>query len=425
MSAVLNKVPLLKLRRGAGEVVQLNISRWFVMAALILSLTVGVQAETLTGLDVLVRDKFKALAGKRVGVITNHTGRDRKGRPIVDLFREATGGVKLAAVFSPEHGFTGKAEHGKRVKNASLDGVPLYSLYGDTKRPTPEMLKDIDALVFDIQDIGTRFYTYITTLGYALEEAAKAGVEFYVLDRPNPVNGKIIEGFPLEDDVRHFTAYFSIPVRHGMTVGEIARWHDAKAGLNAKLAVISMEGWNRGWYDETKLKFVPTSPNIRALTAALLYPGVGAFEATNVSVGRGTPTPFEIFGAPWLNAGSLADHLNGAGLAGLRFESASFIPSGDNLYTGQPCRGVRVAVTDRDAARPVEAFLRAAVWMRDRHPDDFAPRWEEVPYVSARAFETLYKSSATADDIVGRARAGAAAFKETRAPFLLYPERIP
>jgi uncharacterized protein YbbC (DUF1343 family) len=374
-----------------------------------------------TGLDVLQSQGFASLKGKRVGLIINHTAVNQRGEPLADLLRRAEG-VHLAAIFSPEHGFTGRIEHGQRVENDSYQGIRIYSLYGDTKRPAPETLKDLDALVFDIQDVGARFYTYITTLAYALEEAAKAGLEFYVLDRPNPAGGHVVEGAVLDSEIRHFTAYFSVPARHGMTVGELARWHNDKAGLNARLMVVPVQGWSRNvWWEKTGLPFLPPSPNIRTPKTALLYGGIGIFESTNVAVGRGTPTPFELFGAPWMDGKEVARRLNALRLPGVRFKAARFTPQRDR-YAGEPCSGVRVIVTDRDLIRPVDIFMHAACLLRELSPAEFQPRWEEMPrMVGSREFERLYKSGASAEEILKWTHQSAESFLKQREPFLLYP----
>ncbi|MGQ0644539.1 MAG: exo-beta-N-acetylmuramidase NamZ family protein [Elusimicrobiota bacterium] len=379
------------------------------------------RAEVFTGLDVMVADGFLPLRGKKVGVITNHTGVDRRGRHIVDLLKSEPS-VKLAAVFSPEHGFTGRVEHGQRIEDDIHGGVLVYSLYGKTKRPTPEMLKGLDALVFDIQDVGARFYTYITTMGYALEEAAKAGIEFYVFDRPNPITGRIVEGEILDPSIRHFTAYFSVPARHGLTVGEIAVLHNDQARLGARLRVIKMEGWNRGWWQDTGLKFIPPSPNIRDPRTALLYSGIGAFEATNVSVGRGTSIPFQVLGAPWMDGKALAKRLSKARLPGVRFKPVTFMPDGQNLYSGQLCRGVRLVVTDPDALRTMDVFTHAACAVRDLYRTRFELRWEEMPrLVGSKRFEDAFISDQTAKQILVPFHAGAEAFMRQRKPYLLYP----
>ena len=251
-------------------------------------------AKVLTGIDVLARDGFKQLAGMRVGLVTNQTGRDRAGRSTIDVLYKAPN-VKLVALFSPEHGIRGAADEKVSDSKDEQTGLPIYSLYGETRRPKPEQLKDLDALVFDIQDIGTRFYTYISTLGYVMEEAAKAQRPVFVLDRPNPIGGLEVEGPVADADKLSFTAYHTIPVRHGMTIGELAQLFNQERNIGCDLRVVEMEGWRRAmWLDETNLIWVNPSPNMRSLTEATLYPGIGLLETTNVSVGRGTDTPFEV-----------------------------------------------------------------------------------------------------------------------------------
>ncbi len=397
-------------------------SRIAALLLLLLVAAVSVQAKVITGLDVLAAENFDRLRGKRVGVITNHTGVDAKGRSIIELLSGATG-VTLAAIFSPEHGFTGRARDGAVIGDDRWKDIPIYSLYGKTHRPTVDMLAGLDALVFDIQDIGARFYTYITTMGYALEECANSGIEFYVLDRPNPVTGRIVEGEILDPAVRHFTAYFSVPVRHGMTVGEIAQWHNTKSGLKAKLRVVRMEGWARGWWDETGLRFLPPSPNIRTPRAALLYSGIGAFEATNISVGRGTGSPFEVFGAPWLDGRELARRLNDSGLSGVVFKPARFVPKGDNRYAGEVCRGVRVQVKDREAVRPVDIFILASFIIRDLAGEKFVPRWNEMPRVTGtERFREFFQTGAAPEKLLTEVYADVEKFMWERKPFLLYSD---
>jgi uncharacterized protein YbbC (DUF1343 family) len=278
-------------------------------------------AKVLTGIDVLERDGFKQLQGLRVGLVTNHTGRDREGQQTIDALHKAPG-VSLVALFSPEHGIRVSPMRGVGFQDEQT-GLPIHSLYGESRRPRPEQLKELGAIVYDIQDIGARFYTYISTLGYVMEEAAKAHVPVFVLDRPNPIGGLDVEG-PLADaDKLSFTGYHSIPVRHGMTVGELARLYNQERKLGCDLRVIKMEGWRRGmWFDATNLTWVNPSPNMRSLTEATLYTGIGLLETTNVSVGRGTDTPFELVGAPWIDGPGLAAYLNGRQIPGARFVSA-------------------------------------------------------------------------------------------------------
>ncbi|MCB4756118.1 MAG: DUF1343 domain-containing protein [Elusimicrobia bacterium] len=339
-------------------------------------------ANVLCGIDVLERDNFASLTGAHVALITNHTGRDLHGRSTADLFHQAPA-LTLVCVMTPEHGFRGTVEHGVSVQSTidEKTGIPVYSLYGATTRPTIEMLQGADTIVFDIQDIGTRFYTYIATMGQALEVAADQKLRFIVLDRPNPIRGDITEGDILDPDVKRLTGYFPIPIRHGLTTGELAHWMNETQGLKANLTVIKMEGWKRSmWFDDTNLRFRPTSPNMRSLTSALLYCGMGCFEATNVSVGRGTKAPFQLFGAPWMNGKSLAAHLSQAKIPGLTFRAVRFIPKKD-LYKNERCEGIRISIKDQNAARPFQLFLQAFLFIYQNCPA-FKPNWEEVRVVT-------------------------------------------
>ncbi|MGB8987863.1 MAG: exo-beta-N-acetylmuramidase NamZ domain-containing protein, partial [Candidatus Sulfotelmatobacter sp.] len=294
-----------------------------------------------TGVDVLEEHSFDVLqiAGrkKRIGLLTNQTGVDAGGRRTIDVLAQAPG-VSLDAIFSPEHGVTGTLD--TTDMNNSKDaatGIPVYSVYGTkdaARRPPPDVMKQLDAVVIDIQDAGVRFYTYETTLGYFLEGAAKAGVEVIVLDRPDPITGSFVQGPVSDPGAENFTNYWTVPVRHGMTMGELAKMFNTERNINAKLMVVAMEGWQRGdWFDSTGLTWVNPSPNLRSVTAAALYPGVGLIEYTNVSVGRGTDTPFELLGAPWMKSRELAAYLNGRGIAGVRFVPVTFTPTASN-YAG-------------------------------------------------------------------------------------------
>src|SRR5690606_18035167 len=298
------------------------------------------EAVVMTGIDILVRDGFAPLAGQRVALISNHTGRDRNGRSTARLLHEAEN-VELARIFSPEHGYEGNLDTELVADGVDRGtGVPVLSLYGEVRRPTGDMLEGIDAIVFDIQDIGARFYTYISTMGHAMQAAADHGIRFFVLDRPNPINGVDVAGPVLDDGKQSFVGFHRIAVRHGMTVGELARLFKAELGIDVDLQVIAMEDWRRGdFFDATALPWVNPSPNIRNLTAAILYPGIGLLETTNLSVGRGTETPFEIIGAPWLDGTALAARLNGAALPGVAFEPVEFVPD-SSMFQGETCRGV-------------------------------------------------------------------------------------
>jgi uncharacterized protein YbbC (DUF1343 family)/CubicO group peptidase (beta-lactamase class C family) len=376
------------------------------------------QAEVLNGVDVLARGGFKELQNMRVGLITNHTGRDLAGRQTIDVLREAPG-VKLAALFSPEHGIRGQLDEKFSDSIDEKTGLPVYSLYGETRRPKPEHLKDIDALVFDIQDIGTRFYTYMSTLGYAMEEAAKARIPVFVLDRPNPVGGLEVEGPVADEDKLSSIAYHTIPVRHGMTMGELARLFNEQRKIGCDLRVVRMENWRRGmWLDATGQTWVNPSPNMRSLNGATLYPGVGLLETSNVSVGRGTDTPFELVGAPWIDGRKLASHLNGRGLAGVRFVPVRFKPDA-SVHKGAECGGVNVVVTDRALFRPVRTGIEMAVALRRLFPAD----WKADSYarllVNADTLERV-KRAEEPDAIERSWQTRLAEFRRARARALLY-----
>jgi uncharacterized protein YbbC (DUF1343 family) len=383
----------------------------------------------LTGIDVLEADGFALLKGKRVGLITNPTGKDRSGRSTAELLAEAPG-VSLVALFTPEHGITGKSEDINIASSTiMLAGreIPIHSLYGGGivgMRPKEKDLETLDVLVFDIQDIGARFYTYLATMGMALEESAKAGIDFVVLDRPNPINGQTIEG-PILDDLslRKLTptAYFAVPVRHGMTAGEIARMHNKE--VRGKLTVVPMENWDRGmWYDDTKLPWTPPSPNMPDLDAATLYPGVAIFETANVSVGRGTPKPFRWIGAPWIDGKALAADLNADLLDGVQFSAQDYKPS-KSVYAGELCRGVLITVTDRESLRPLAVFRKLDAHLRARYPDQLKYRWDEVKrMVGTDEFHRLIETGGPdeAEHIQALFDRQADSFRKTRQPFLLY-----
>jgi len=331
-----------------------------------------------TGIDVLEEHGFDVLQAtsgkKRVGLVTNQTGIDSQGMRTIDVLAKASG-VSLDAIFSPEHGVTGTLDTtgiGNSVDAAT--GVPVYSVYGGTdaaRRPPADVMKNLDAVVFDIQDAGARYYTYETTLGYFLEGAAAAGIEMIVLDRPDPVTGSFVQG-PLSDAGREsFTNYWTVPVRPGMTMGELAKMFNAERNINAKLTVIPMDGWQRGdWFDSTGLMWVNPSPNLRSVTEAALYPGVAIIEGTNVSVGRGTDTPFELVGAPWMKRKELAAYLNARGIAGVRFVPGTFTPTSSN-YAGQLCSGVNIIVTDRNGFDAPELGMELAGALRKLYPADY------------------------------------------------------
>ena len=328
-------------------------------------------ARVQTGLEVLEAQKFAPLRGKRIGVITNHTGLNAQGRSIVELLAHAPG-VKLVAIFSPEHGLAGRQD----VENIpssrdSSSGLPIYSLYGETRRPTAEMLQNIDTLVFDVQDAGVRFYTYTATMGYCMEEAAKRKIAFYVLDRPNPLGGEVLEGPMLDADKTAFVAYYPVPVRYGLTIGELAQFYNTENHINADLHVIAMKNWRRNYYFEsTGIRWLPPSPNLRTLKGSIVYPGIEILQSAKVSVGRGTETPFEQFGAPWMDGEAVARALNERNLPGLRFAAQPFIPVAE-LYSGKRCGGVGIRITDRAAVRSVRLEIEIATILKKLYPQQF------------------------------------------------------
>ncbi len=327
-------------------------------------------AQTLTGIDVLEAQKFAPLAGKRVGLITNQTGIDRTGRSTIDVLAHAPG-VKLVALFSPEHGIRGSIDARVASTTDEATGLPIYSLYGETERPTDAMLAGIDVLVFDIQDAGVRFYTYITTMGYAMEAAASHHIAFYVLDRPDPLGGERIEGPMLDRERINFVGYFPMPVRMGMTLGEMAQMFNAENKIGCDLHIVRMERWRRQmWFSDTGLPWVNPSPNLRSANAGILYPGLEILQASGVSVGRGTDRPFERIGAPWIRGEELASYLNRREIPGARFEPDKFTPD-SGLYKGELCQGVRVVLTDRNVLQTMRMGIEIAVALDKLYPEQF------------------------------------------------------
>jgi uncharacterized protein YbbC (DUF1343 family) len=326
--------------------------------------------KVMNGIDVLRAQNFAPLAGKRIGLITNHTGLSADGTSTIDLLYRSKV-CKLVALFSPEHGIRGKMDDkfGPSVDEAT--GLHVYSLYGDIRRPTQDMLRKMDALVFDIQDIGARFYTYITTMGYCMEEAAKANILFYVLDRPNPVDGVHIEGPMLDPDKTSFIGYLPLPVRHGMTVGELARYFNEEKKIGVQLHVVEMKSWLRSYYFwDTGQHWVAPSPNMRTMDAALFYPGVCLLEATNVSVGRGTDRPFEIVGAPWIEPRRFAASLTAARISGVRFVPHFFTPNEDKSR-GTKCGGVRLLITNANKLNSVTLGFALILVLNKLYPKEF------------------------------------------------------
>jgi len=376
-------------------------------------------AEVLCGIDVLEQQNFAALQGKRVALVTNHTGLDRAGRRTVDVLAAAKG-VQLAKLFSPEHGLYGLVD--EKVADAvdPVTHLHVYSLYGKTEKPTPEMLKDIDAIVYDIQDVGARFYTYTTTLGLCMQAAAEAKIPMFVLDRPNPITGLICDGPLADEESLNFIAFAPIPVSHGMTHGELARYFNETRNIHCNLTVVPMQNWIRGmWWDETSRLWVNPSPNMRNPNQALLYPGICLLEATNVSVGRGADQPFEMFGAPWIDARKLAAALNAQSLAGLRFVPIEFTPA-SSRFVKQQCNGCYTEVLDREAVRPVEAGIAIVCTLKNLFGEAF--QIDKVGnLLRSKSTLNLIKSGAEVRAVVESWQKPLHEFQIVRGRFLMYP----
>lgn len=369
------------------------------------------------GIDVVMADGYALLQGKKIGLITNHTGRDGSGNFTTEILRSAPG-VEVVALFSPEHGIRGELDEAIGNTTDAFSGLPIYSLYDDTRAPTPEELKGIDALVFDIQDIGARFYTYISTMGLSMSAAAKAGVKFIVLDRVNPIAGAFVEG-PADVQKESFTAWHTIAVRHGMTVGELARMFNEEKQLGADLDVVQVRGWERDdWYDETGLPWVNTSPNIRNLTAATLYPGVCILERTKLSMGRGTPIPFEWVGAPWIDGAVLARELNAAAPAGVQFRPMEQTPTA-SLYAGERCGGVRIELLDRERLNALELGAVLATTLYRLYPEQLEVEKIDVLLQHPATIDAIRRGD-SAEAIQRLWAASLDGFLARRAKYLLY-----
>ncbi|MCB9783703.1 MAG: DUF1343 domain-containing protein [Candidatus Omnitrophica bacterium] len=330
-------------------------------------------AQVHLGVDILAETNFQALQGKKVGLITNHTGRASDGRSTIDLLHE-TEACDLVALFCPEHGIRGTEDANVNSSTDEKTGLPIHSLYGKTRKPTPEMLEGLEVLVFDIQDIGTRFYTYIGTMALAMEAAKEAKIEFMVLDRPNPIGGVRVEGaVPPKKQCGGLTSIYPIPTRHGMTVGELAQLFNDEYEIGCNLNVVPMKGWKRSMYfDKTGLTWIPTSPNMRTLNGAICYPGIGVLEGTSISCGRGTDQPFEMYGAPYLNAEKVAADLNSQNLPGVRFDTHPFTPTAKgHKFQGQPCQGILVTITDRTQFDPILTGLHFIQTIHRHHPTEY------------------------------------------------------
>jgi uncharacterized protein YbbC (DUF1343 family) len=375
-------------------------------------------ARVQTGLDVLAAQKFAPLRGKRVGLITNHTGLDSQGRSTVDVLSHAPG-VHLIALFSPEHGLAGRNDEKISSTKDPTTGLPVHSLYGETLRPTDEMLKGIDTLVFDVQDAGVRFYTYTTTMAYCMEEAAKRSIAFFVFDRPNPLGGEIVEGPMLDADKTNFVGYYPLPVRYGLTIGELAQLFNVENHIGADLHVIAMKNWHRNYFFEsTGIKWIPPSPNLRTPKGSILYPGIEILQNAGVSVGRGTQAPFEEFGAPWLNGDDVAAALNERHLPGLHFAAQPFIPI-VGLYSGQRCGGVALRITDRSSVRSMRTGLEIAAILQKLYPKQFDAA-KLIELVGNSDTVQQLQAGAAPEKIVANWSSGLTAFEQVRRKYFLY-----
>ncbi len=375
-------------------------------------------AQVQLGIDVLRAAEFAPLRGKRVGLVTNHTGVDSAGAATIDLLHQAKD-VRLLALFSPEHGIRGAVDAKVADSRDERTGLPVWSLYGEVRKPKPEHLAELDLLVFDIQDIGCRFYTYLSTLRNCLEAAAARGIPLLVLDRPNPIGGERFAGPVLTAGRESFTATHRLPVRHGMTLGELAQMLNAERAIGCALQVIRCTGWKRAMtFDQTGLVWKNPSPNMRSLTAAMLYPGVGLLEFTNLSVGRGTATPFEVVGAPWLDGKALATRLRAQALPGVTFVPVRFTPDASR-HQGKECGGVNLAITDWATFEPVSTGLALALALRAQHPEE----WQLDAYDKLLADAptlALVRQGRPLAEIVASWEPGLAEFATRRQGHLLY-----
>lgn len=383
------------------------------------------------GLEGLLDSHLNTVTGKRAGLLTHPGGIDHNLVSSVERLHRHPA-VHLVRLFGPEHGLRGEAQAGESVSvyTDSLTGLAVYSLYGANRKPTPDMLNGLDVLVFDMQDAGVRFYTYLSTLAYVMQAAAEHHLPLIVLDRPAPLNGLRIEGPVLDPAYASFVGVYPIPLRYGMTIGEMARLFNGAFGIDCDLTVIWLEGWRRGlWFDETDVPFVPASPNLPTLDSLALYPGTCLIEGTNISEGRGTTRPFEYIGAPWIQGERLAQRLNDLNLPGVRFRPVYFVPTFSKFH-GEVCGGVHVFVTDRDQMRPVEVGLHIIQQVMALHPDQFAWRdsWntgEHRPIDLLTGGSQVREHLNSGDSIAALAntwQADLQAFRELRAQYLLYPD---
>jgi uncharacterized protein YbbC (DUF1343 family) len=373
------------------------------------------------GVEVFVEKPPEVVRGKRIGLITNQSGINRKGESTIDLIRGMKD-VQLVALFSPEHGIRGVAE--SRVSSATDEktGLPIHSLYGETYKPTPAMLENVDVLVYDIEDLGVRQYTYESTLAHAMQAAAEKKIPIVVLDRPNPVTGTIMEGNILEPPFQTFVGVYPVLSRHGLTLGELAQMYNAEQKIGAALTVVPAEGWTRGmWRDQTALPWVNPSPNIRSLEAAIHYPGTVFFEAVNISEGRGTDKPFEQIGAPWIDNTKLVEQMNAMKLPGIAFEAKDIPVTGERRkYTGETIKGVYLRITDRESYRPLATSLLLIDQIRKNHPDKFEWRGRNNRDPGGTDKLKAAIENGTLPALLKEWEQDQAKFQQIRAPYLIY-----
>ncbi|MEX2089482.1 MAG: DUF1343 domain-containing protein [Bacteroidota bacterium] len=401
--------------------------------AIMICAVFSLRAQVTAGADLLFQKHFSLIQGKRVGLVTNHSAILADGRHLADALAQNPE-VKLVALFGPEHGIRGDAPAGAKIQDDTdaRTGVKVYSLYGRINKPTPEMLQGVDVLVFDIFDVGARFYTYESTMSHAMEAAAEKNIPYIVLDRPNPIRGTWVEGFIRLDSLKSFVGLHPIPIAHGLTMGELATLFNSEGWLKnkvkANLTVIRMEGWKRTlWFDETGLKWMKPSPNIPTLASATVYPGTCFFEGTNLSEGRGTDKPFEYIGAPYVNGTQWAGELNSLNLPGVRFEPIEFVPreipgaAMNPKHKGVPCGGVFVNVVDRNAFEPIRTAIHMLSILKRLYPGEFQWRAGSIDRLSGTPDTRLWiDAGEDAEKIVAAWKAGVEEFKKTRNEYLLY-----
>lgn len=396
-------------------------------AILFLFFCASISAQVMTGIDVFLADGHgAALKGKRVALLTNHTGVDSQMRSTFQLLDER---LKIAALFSPEHGLNGQHYAWESVKNGEVQGIPVYSLHGETRRPKPEMLKGIDVLIYDMQCTGVRAYTYPTTLFYAMEEAAKLGIEVFVLDRPNPINGLIVDGPMLEEKWRSFIGYINVPYCHGMTIGELAQFFNGEYQVGCKLKVIPMKGWNRSMsYRDTGLAWIPPSPNVPEPDTPMFCPSTGILgELHMLNIGIGFTMPFKIVGAPWVNGKDFAEKLNSQKLPGVHFQPFHFRPFW-GLYKGVDCQGVIIQITDAKVYKPLSVQYLLLGMLKSLYPLEFTKRLADTSSKdlfckangTSAVYDTLVKEKYPAWKLIELHKAERDAFLEIRKKYLLY-----